>query len=83
MVAPSFGSSIAFLTAASYASRLCGFTAATFNVPSVPGKPLNFCQSPVTFKIASTAGVGSAPTFNQCCARSDLTSMKDGSCPGE
>ena len=49
------------------------------SVPSAPGSPLNFCQSPVILKRARTGSVGSAPTDSQCCARSELTSMKDGS----
>ena len=48
-------------------------------VPSAPGSPLNFCQSPVIFRIVITGSVGCAPTDSQCCARSELTSMNDGS----
>ena len=49
------------------------------SVPSAPGSPLNFCQSPVIFRMVRTGSVGCAPTESQCCARSELTSMNDGS----
>ncbi len=45
----------------------------------MPGRPLNFCQSPVILRIASTASVGCAPTPSQYCARSEVTSMNEGS----
>ena len=41
--------------------------------------PLNFCQSPETLRIAVTASVGCAPTVSQYCARSEFTSMNEGS----
>src|SRR6476661_4915599 len=78
VVAPSFGSSIAFLAAASKAAFLSALGSATFRVPSAPGRPLNFCQSPVTFSSASTCSVGCAPTESQYCARSELMSISDG-----
>jgi hypothetical protein len=43
------------------------------------GRPLNFCQSPVFDRIAFTGSLGWAPTLSQCCTRSDLTSMREGS----
>ena len=63
--------------------RLCGFSAIVLSVPSLPGRPLNFCQSPVIFNSAATASVGCAPTDSQYCARSDVTSISEGSDPGE
>ena len=57
-------------------------TATVFSVPSAPGRPLNFCQSPVISKIFLTGSVGCAPTDSQCWARSELTSMNDGSAFG-
>ena len=39
------------------------------------GRPLNFCQSPVILRMASTGSVGCAPTPSQYCARSESTSM--------
>ena len=55
-----------------------GFGAATF-IGGGAGSPLNFCQSPVTRKMAATASVGCAPTPSQYCARSLFTSMNEGS----
>ena len=43
---------------------------------------MNFCQSPVIFRICSTASVGWAPTPSQYSARSATTSMYDGSSLG-
>src|SRR5699024_2561226 len=43
-------------------SSLEGFSSATFKVPSAPGRPLAFCQSPVIFSSARTGSVGCAPT---------------------
>jgi len=43
---------------------------------------LNFCQSPVIFKMFSTWSVGCAPTPSQYWARSEQTSMNDGSSVG-
>ena len=40
------------LTAASKISCLSALGSATRRVPSAPGRPLNFCQSPVTLRIA-------------------------------
>ena len=58
------------------------FSSATFRVPSAPGSPRNFCQSPVILRIASTASVGWAPTESQYWARSETTSITDGSALG-
>jgi hypothetical protein len=69
-------------TAASYRSFLLCFSSATLSVPSVPGRPLNFCQSPVTLSSAATASVGWAPLVSQCWARSESISMTDGSAVG-
>ena len=44
----------------------------------MPGRPLNFCQSPVIFSRAATASDGCAPTPSQYWARSEVTSMSDG-----
>ena len=41
---------------------LSAFGSATLSVPSAPGRPLNFCQSPVTSRIFRTGSVGWAPT---------------------
>ncbi len=60
---------------------LSGFGAATF-MGGGAASPLNFCQSPVTRKMAATASVGCAPTPSQYCARSVSTSMKEGSSLG-
>ena len=68
--------------AASYSARLSAFTGCGRRVPSVPGRPLNFCQSPVTLSSACTDSVGCAPTESQYCARSELTSMTLGSAFG-
>src|SRR4051794_25434878 len=57
---------------------LSGFGSATF-IGAGAGSPLNFCQSPVTRKMAATASVGCAPTPSQYWARSLSTSMKEGS----
>ncbi len=70
------------LTAAAKISFLSSLGAAVFSVPSVPGRSLNFCQSPVISRIFFTGSVGCAPTDSQCCARSELTSMNEGSAFG-
>ena len=54
----------------------------TFRVPSVPGSPLYFCQSPVILSRAATASVGWAPLPSQYCARSVSISMSEGSSVG-
>ena len=46
------------LTAAAKISFLSSLGAAVFSVPSVPGRPLNFCQSPVISRIFLTGSVG-------------------------
>src|SRR5262249_61662240 len=45
-------------TAAANASFLSGLGDAVFSVPSVPGRPLNFCQSPVISSSRRTGSVG-------------------------
>ena len=82
MVAPALGSPADSLAAASKIAFLSAFGSATRRVPSGPGRPLNFCQSPVTLRIAATGSVGCAPTPSQYCARSESTSMSEGSCVG-
>src|SRR5690606_14293201 len=42
------------------------------------GSPLNFCQSPVFLRMASTGSVGWAPTESQYATRSLSTSITDG-----
>src|ERR1044072_1713750 len=66
VIASPFGSSPTSLAAASNRARLSAFGSATF-IGAGAGRPLNFCQSPVTFRMASTGSVGWAPTFSQCC----------------
>ena len=56
--------------------------ALTLRVPSVPGSPLYFCQSPVIFSRAATASVGWAPLPSQYCARSLSIWMTEGSSVG-
>src|SRR5664280_434707 len=82
VVAPSLGSDMADLVAASYSAVLSGFGSARRRVPSVPGRPLNVCQSPVIFSSAATCSVGCAPTPSQYCTRSELISMIEGSWVG-
>ncbi len=65
-------------SAALNSACLSGFSAAIF-IGSGAGRPLNFCQSPVTLKIAVTASVGCAPTPSQYAARSPSTLMTEGS----
>src|SRR5688572_22700588 len=79
VVAPALGSLAASLRASLKISSLSRLGSLTFRVPSVPGRPLNFCQSPVILRIFSTASVGCAPTPSQYSARSATTSMYDGS----
>src|SRR5439155_26910489 len=69
-------------TAAANASFLSGLGPAVFRVPSAPGRPLNFCQSPVISRSLRTGSVGCAPTDSQYWARSESTSMRDGSTLG-
>ena len=59
--------------------RLAGLRRGDPRVPSAPGRPLNFCQSPVTLRIAMTGSVGCAPTPSQYCARSESTWIRLGS----
>src|SRR5665648_966935 len=51
-------------------------------VPSVPGRPLNFCQSPVILRITRTCSLGWAPTPSQYWARAESTSIREGSSVG-
>ena len=69
----------ASLSASLKASALVCFVSATLSVPSVPGRPLNCCQSPVILSSAVTASDGCAPTPSQYCARSEVTSISEGS----
>ena len=69
----------ASLSASLKISALSRLGSLTFSVPSAPGSPLNFCQSPVILRIAATASVGWAPTPSQYWARSEVTSMNEGS----
>ena len=82
VVAPSLGSSEACLLAASKIALRSAFGGANRRVPSVPGRPLNVCQSPVIFSSAVTCSVGCAPTPSQYCARSRSISMTEGSSVG-
>src|SRR5664280_1896590 len=82
VVAPSLGSDMPDLVAASYSAVLSGFGSARRRVPSVPGRPLNVCQSPVIFRSAATCSVGCAPTPSQYCTRSESISMIEGSWVG-
>ncbi len=83
-LAPSLASLLARLSlaAAVKASFLSAFGAAVFSVPSAPGSPVNFCQSPVILSRTRTGSVGCAPTESQCCTRSEFTSMNEGSAFG-
>ena len=54
------------------------FSAAT-STPEGVWSPENCCQSPVRFRMATTASVGWAPTPSQYCTRSESTLMIDGS----
>ena len=74
VVASAVGSSMPARTAASYRAFLSGLGSAT-RMGGGAASPLNFCQSPVTRKMAATASVGCAPTPSQYCARSVSTSM--------
>src|SRR5665647_1864313 len=58
VVAPDLGSDIAALAATSNSAFLSAFGSATRRVPSVPGRPLYFCQSPVIFNSTATCSVG-------------------------
>ena len=70
------------LAAAVKASFLSARGSAVRSVPSAPGSPVNFCQSPVILSSTRTGSVGCAPTESQCCARSEFTSMSEGSALG-
>src|SRR5690606_24342641 len=79
VTAEPLGSLAASLRASLKISSLSRLGSETLRVPSVPGRPLKVCQSPVIFRMASTASVGCAPTPSQYWARSEVTAMKDGS----
>ena len=79
VVAEPFDSADTSLRASLKMSSLERLGSLTLRVPSAPGRPLNFCQSPVTLRIASTASEGCAPTPSQYWARSEVTSMREGS----
>ena len=78
-VASPDGAPSAAASAALKRSSLDGLGSLTFSVPSAPGRPLNFCQSPVIFSSCSTGSVGWAPTPSQYWARSESISMTLGS----
>ncbi len=82
MTASVVGSAAASFAAAANAATLSAFGSAKRSVPSAPGSPWNFCQSPVTLRIASTGSVGCAPTPSQYCTRSEFTRMSEGCCLG-
>src|SRR5262249_55471567 len=69
-------------TAAANACFLSGRGLAVLRVPSAPDRPLNFCQSPVISSSLRTGSVGCAPTDSQYWARSESTSMREGSSLG-
>ena len=70
------------LAAAAKRSLRSSRGAAVRRVPSAPGSPVNFCQSPVTLSRTRTGSVGWAPTDSQCWTRSEFTSMREGSALG-
>src|SRR5689334_4935025 len=82
VVASVLGPPSASASAALNRSSLDGLGSLTFSVPSVPGSPLNFCQSPVIFSSCKTGSVGWAPTPSQYWARSELISIRLGSSLG-
>src|SRR4051812_4549176 len=82
VTASTCGSLPAALSASLKISALSRLGSLTFRVPSAPGRPLNLCQSPVTLSSASTASDGCAPTPSQYCARSEVTSISEGSSLG-
>ena len=55
------------------------FFSACGSTPDGDVSPENCCQSPVRLSRATTASVGWAPTESQYWARSELTSITDGS----
>src|SRR5665647_1699679 len=68
--------------AALMASAASAEPALVRRVPSVPGRPLNFCQSPVILRITRTCSLGWAPTPSQYWARAESTSIREGSSVG-
>src|SRR5690606_33555758 len=79
VTASATGSFSAAASAALNSSSLDGFAGLVLRVPSVPGRPLNFCQSPVISSRRCTGSVGWAPTLSQYCTRSESISMSEGS----
>src|SRR5689334_12991841 len=79
VVASVAGPPSAWASAALNRSSLEGLGSLTLSVPSAPGRPLNFCQSPVIFSSCNTGSVGWAPTPSQYWARSELISIRLGS----
>src|SRR5680860_573348 len=75
-------SAFSTLSALSALSAFSAFGSATRRVPSAPGRPLCFCQSPVIFSSAATCSVGCAPTPSQYCTRSESIWMSEGSSVG-
>src|SRR5690606_5157976 len=81
--ASSFFSALGFTTdffRASASKAACG--SATLRVDFASLSPLKVPQSPVIFSSAVTCSVGCAPTESQYCARSESTSMNEGSSVG-
>src|SRR5699024_508082 len=79
VIASVAGAFSASASAAWKRSSLLCFSSRVFRVPSAPGSPLNFCQSPVTLSRPTTGSVGCAPTDSQYCTRSESTSIRLGS----
>ncbi len=77
-IAAAFGSPPISASAALKMSVLFFFSACG-STPDGVLSPENCCQSPVRFSRATTASVGWAPTDSQYWARSELTSITDGS----
>src|SRR3954451_20178544 len=67
------------LAAASKMALRSGRGAAVLTPSVGAGSPLNFSPSPGALRVAATGSVGWAPTPSQYCARSESTSMKEGS----
>src|SRR5690606_31174278 len=79
VVASVVGSSFAAASAAWKRASLSTFSGCGLRLPSAPGRPLNFCQSPVISSRWRTGSVGCAPTPSQYCARSESISIRLGS----
>ena len=72
-VSPPISASAALKTSSLFGFSGCGRT------PDGDVSPENFCQSPVRLNSATTASLGWAPTESQYWARSESTSITDGS----